>query len=160
MVESGSSSWSLTCRSRAATQRLARDLGATLPPGTVLALVGDLGAGKTTFVQGLAEGLGVADPRQVTSPTYTLVNEYLGGRLPLLHLDFYRLDDASGAIALGLDEQVSRPDALVAVEWADKLPELIPPAAVWMRFSGVAGRLRVIEVTGLARTSRRGRTRR
>lgn len=102
----------------AGTRRVARALAATLAAGDLVLLDGDLGTGKTVFVQGLAAGLGI-DPDQVTSPTFTLVHEYRGGRLPLQHLDLYRLD------AVALDEVGLDPDlaagGVVAVEWSGRL---------------------------------------
>ena len=111
---------------RAHGQRLAADARA----GEVWALVGDLGAGKTHFVQGIAAGLGVA--AVVTSPTFTLVHEYTGGRLPLYHFDFYRLRTAAETLALGWDEYADA-DGLTVVEWADKFPALLPPGSRWFR---------------------------
>jgi tRNA threonylcarbamoyladenosine biosynthesis protein TsaE len=100
------------------TQALARELAPTLRTGDVLLLSGDLGAGKTTFVRGLAEGLGI-DPAEVSSPTFTLVHEYRGGRLTLYHADLYRLDGAA-TDDLGLDETGVR-DGVLAIEWPDRL---------------------------------------
>lgn len=136
---------------------LARAFGQSVGPGTVLALVGELGAGKTTFVQGLAAGLRIPDLRQVLSPTFTLVNEYGGGRLPLVHLDFYRLAGVEAGIALGLEEQTARQDAVVAVEWADRAPALIPNDAVWLRFAWQGRAGRSVSVTGTSRPSSRRR---
>src|SRR5262245_20863488 len=99
---------------RAAARALARELGA----GATLLLSGDLGAGKTAFVKGLAEGLGL-DPDDVTSPTFTLVHEYRGGRLPLVHVDLYRLDGAD-LDDIGLDGDVAA-ESVVAIEWAERL---------------------------------------
>lgn len=99
-------------RERAA--RLARELGA----GSVVLLSGDLGAGKTVFVRGLAAGLGI-DPDDVTSPTFTLVHEYTGGRLPLVHVDLYRLENAEFD-DIGLDPDLAN-RGVVAVEWAERL---------------------------------------
>ncbi len=144
-------SWRLSTTSARSTRAVARDLGASLEPGTVLALNGDLGAGKTTFVQGLAEGLDVIEGSQVLSPTYTLVNEYPGSRVTLVHIDFYRLDCADAARALGIDEQVLRRDAVVAIEWAERLPELLPPSTVTIYIELGAGDARTLEVTGIER---------
>ncbi len=130
-----------------ATRALAAHLGREAPDGLVLALTGELGAGKTSFVQGLARGLGVTDLGQVLSPTYTLVNEYPGGRLTLVHLDCYRLSSEASALALGLDEQVGRPGTVTAIEWAELLPDLIPPGALWVRLERAAGNRRVITLT-------------
>jgi tRNA threonylcarbamoyladenosine biosynthesis protein TsaE len=104
--------------SEEATQAIARELAATLKAGDVLLVSGDLGAGKTTFVRGLAEGLGV-DPGEVSSPTFTLVHEYRGGRLTLYHADLYRLDRAATG-ELGLEEIGVR-DGVLAIEWPDRL---------------------------------------
>ena len=86
----------------------------------MIALTGDLGCGKTTFVQGLARGLGVSEREYVTSPTFTLINEY-DARLALVHVDLYRLDTGLDMLDIGFDEVLER-DAVVAIEWADKLP--------------------------------------
>jgi len=100
------------------TRALAAELAATLTAGAVLLLSGDLGAGKTAFVRGLAEGLGI-DTREVTSPTFTLVHEYRGGRLPLIHVDLYRLNSAD-LDEIGLDPDVAA-EGVVAVEWPERL---------------------------------------
>jgi len=113
--------------SEAATQAIARDLAATLRPGDVVLLSGDLGAGKTTFVRGLAEGLGI-DPAEVSSPTFTLVHEYRGGRLTLYHADLYRLERAA-TDDLGLEE-IGVKDGVLAIEWPDRLTHELPGARV------------------------------
>ena len=100
-------------------------LRATLRPGDVLLLSGDLGAGKTTFVRGLAEGLGI-DPGEVSSPTFTLVHEYRGGRLTLYHADLYRLD-RTATDDLGLEE-IGVQDGVLAIEWPDRLSHALPAA--------------------------------
>ena len=115
-----------------ATRALGRALGLSLPALSVLLLQGDLGAGKTTLVQGLAEGLGIIEP--VLSPTFTLIDEYPEGRLPLYHLDLYRLEPAQVA-ALHPElywEGTEVPAGIVAIEWADRLPYL-PPSYLQIR---------------------------
>jgi tRNA threonylcarbamoyladenosine biosynthesis protein TsaE len=96
-----------------------RRLAASLAADSVVLLLGDLGAGKTAFVRGLAEGLG-ASPADVSSPTFTLIQEYRSGRIPLLHVDLYRLNNPREVEDLGLEELGS--GAVVAIEWAEKLP--------------------------------------
>lgn len=123
---------SITSHSAAETFALGRDFAARARHGDVLALAGDLGAGKTHFVQGLAAGLGIA--AEVTSPTFTLIHEYTGGRLPLFHIDCYRLDAEEDLLAIGLDEYFAG-GGVTAVEWADKFPGLLPADALWIRFS-------------------------
>ncbi len=106
------------------TLELGKRLGQRLVGGLVVALVGDLGAGKTQFVKGIACGNGATDPKQVTSPTFTLINEYAGER-KLFHIDTYRLRGSAELFALGFDELIAE-DAVVAVEWADRVQEAIP----------------------------------
>lgn len=113
---------------------IAMALGRVCRAGDVIALVGDLGAGKTVFVQGLAKGLGVPASVAVTSPTFTLVNEYRGGRHPLYHVDLYRLWSESQLEDVGLDE-LYRQDAVVAVEWFDRFPEAAPAAYLEVRIT-------------------------
>ncbi|MFN6461041.1 MAG: tRNA (adenosine(37)-N6)-threonylcarbamoyltransferase complex ATPase subunit type 1 TsaE [Nostoc sp. DedVER02] len=105
-----------------ATLRLGINLGESLTPGSVILLEGDLGAGKTTLVQGIGKGLGIVEP--IVSPTFTLINEYTEGRLPLYHLDLYRLEPQEVA-ALNLEsywEGVEVIPGIVALEWAERLP--------------------------------------
>ena len=105
-----------------ATQALGITLGQSLPAGSTILLEGDLGSGKTTLVQGIGLGLGITDP--IVSPTFTLINEYLEGRIPLYHLDLYRLQPAE-VEALNLEnywEGLDFPLGLVAIEWAERLP--------------------------------------
>ena len=118
-----------TVRSVPATWRLAAQLAARLPNGGVIALQGELGAGKTTFVQGLARALGIARP--VTSPTFTLVGEYPGGRLLLVHMDLYRLRSPDDLLTIGFPEYLER-KALVAVEWPERAGDLLPPETIWV----------------------------
>ena len=114
-----------TTESEDETTEVARTLAATLTPGTVLLLSGQLGAGKTAFVRGLAAGLGI-DPEDVSSPTFTLVHEYRGGRLPLYHADLYRLEKTA-AEDLGLEEKAVAKGVL-AIEWPDRLAHALPGA--------------------------------
>ncbi len=108
------------------TRALAATLGALLRGGDVLCLIGDLGAGKTTFTQGLALGLGLPPDEPVNSPTFTLVAEHPGGRVPLYHFDVYRLPDSSGLYDLAFDEYLGG-DGVVVIEWADKIADALPP---------------------------------
>ena len=113
-----------------------RALAATFRAGDVLALDGDLGAGKTHFVKGIAAGLGCEG--DVTSPTFTLVHEYTGGRLPLFHFDFYRLDSEDETLRIGLDDYLGAGGVLV-IEWAGKFPALLPRGTRWFRLRAVTG---------------------
>jgi tRNA threonylcarbamoyladenosine biosynthesis protein TsaE len=129
--------------SEAETGAIGRELAATLHAGDVVLLHGDLGAGKTAFVRGLAEGLGVA-PENVSSPTFTLVQEYRGGRLTLFHVDLYRLDEAREIDELGLEEIAA--DGVLAIEWAEKMPR--PPAnAIRVRIAHAGDEARTVSVT-------------
>jgi len=109
----------ITTNSQDETADVGRRLAPTLSAGSVLLLVGDLGAGKTALVRGVAEGLGVA-PEEVSSPTFTLMQEYRGGRVKLIHVDLYRLNEAREIEELGLEELGL--DSVLAIEWAEKLP--------------------------------------
>lgn len=123
------------------TAAFASGIAADVSPGDVIALTGPLGAGKTTFARFLVEALGYSGP--VTSPTFTLIHEYRGGRLPVFHLDFHRLASAADLLGIGWDELLDEP-ALVLVEWADLFPAAFPPHARWIDFSlpenGASGR--------------------
>jgi tRNA threonylcarbamoyladenosine biosynthesis protein TsaE len=110
-------------RSPEETRRLAVALSPLLRPGDVVSLGGDLGAGKTTFVQGLAVGLGISG--RVTSPSFVLMKEYLGGRYPLVHMDVYRLERMQEVVDLGYDEFLD-PSHIVVVEWGDMVEPLLP----------------------------------
>lgn len=102
------------------TEALGAALGKRLPAGTVIAYRGDLGAGKTAFTRGLARGLGCTE--QVTSPTYTIVNEYLGGRLPLFHFDMYRLTSSDDLWDIGWEDYLDR-SGICAVEWSENVAD-------------------------------------
>ena len=111
--------------SPAETEALGAALAARLTPGAVLAYRGDLGAGKTAFTRGLARGLGYTEP--VTSPTYTIVNEYLGGRLPLFHFDMYRLSSSDDLWDIGWEDYLDR-GGVCAVEWSENVSDAMEGA--------------------------------
>jgi len=111
--------------SPAETEAIGAALGKILPAGTILAYRGDLGAGKTAFTRGLARGLGYDEP--VTSPTYTIVNEYLGGRLPLFHFDMYRLASADDLWDIGWEDYLDR-GGICAVEWSENVEDAMKDA--------------------------------
>lgn len=123
LPEPSQNSLVLETRSPDETRRLGASITPLLVPGDVIALSGDLGAGKTTFVQGLAAGLKIPD--RVTSPTFILMKEYQGGRYPLMHIDIYRLDRVQDVIDLGLDELLD-PSYVVVIEWGDVIEPLLP----------------------------------
>lgn len=116
-------------RSSEETWALAAELADELGPGTVIALHGDLGAGKTCFIQGFAAALGIDEP--ITSPTYTLIGEY-EGRLPLHHIDLYRLSGPTEALGLGLEEYFDI-NGITAIEWAERAEGLLPPDMLHIR---------------------------
>ena len=109
------------------TERIGAALGKILTPGTVIAYRGDLGAGKTAFTRGLARGLGYDEP--VTSPTYTIVNEYLGGRMPLFHFDMYRLASSDDLWDIGWEDYLER-GGIAAVEWSENIEDALEDAIV------------------------------
>ena len=111
--------------SPAQTEAIGAALGAIIPAGTVIAYRGDLGAGKTAFTRGLARGLGYLEP--VTSPTYTVCNEYLGGRLPLFHFDMYRLRSADDLWDIGWEDYLDR-NGICAVEWSENVEDAMEGA--------------------------------
>ncbi len=131
-------------RSPEETRAVGARLGARLQPGAVVACIGELGAGKTCFLQGLATGLGVT--AAVTSPTFVLVNEYRG-RLRVHHLDAYRTDSLDEILALGVEEMFHG-DGVTIIEWADKLLSLLPAHAVIVRISGLGDEPREISIEG------------
>ena len=133
-------------KSAAETQALAAELAAEMPPGTVLCLHGDLGAGKTCFVQGMARALGVRRP--VGSPTFTLINEYKGQK-PLAHIDLYRIRGAGDAFGLGLEDYLYHYDGIVAIEWPERAGDLLPetcwPVRLEMGSAGDESRVVTVE---------------
>jgi tRNA threonylcarbamoyladenosine biosynthesis protein TsaE len=110
--------------------------------GSILALQGDLGTGKTQFTKGLVAALG--STAGVTSPTFTIIHEYNGGRFPIYHFDFFRLEDPQRLIQIGLDDYLYN-NGVCVLEWADRFPDLIPPAALWIRFRAESDDRRIIE---------------
>ena len=116
-------------RSPEETERIAGKIRAALPDGGVVALYGDLGAGKTVFARGFAAALGITEP--VSSPTYTILQEYPvpGGGL-FYHLDLYRIADARAALAFGVDEYLNEPGAWVLAEWPERIETLLPPRTI------------------------------
>jgi tRNA threonylcarbamoyladenosine biosynthesis protein TsaE len=118
-------------RDEAEMEALGAEIAGGLAAGSVLALVGGLGAGKTRLVKGLAKGIGFGG--EVTSPTFSLVHEYRGGRLPVFHFDLYRLKDDQELLGIGWDEFLDEPGIVVA-EWADLFPDLLPPGTRWLHF--------------------------
>jgi tRNA threonylcarbamoyladenosine biosynthesis protein TsaE len=129
------------------TFALGESWGREAQPGWVIGLTGDLGAGKTQFVKGIARGLGIAG--RVSSPTFALVNEYPGGRLPLQHLDLYRLDSPAQIVAAGLDSYLTGPAGVTVVEWFERWQD----DAHATQFS-TAGRLRRVWIDTLSATER------
>lgn len=124
------------------TQRIAAALAKVVVPGTVIALEGDLGAGKTHFTQGLARGLGVGEA--VTSPTFNVMSVYDQGRLPLYHFDLYRLEDALELEDIAFYDYVEA-DGVSCIEWAAKFPEEIPAQALWISITTREDNVRSIE---------------
>ena len=126
------------------TEAVGAALGNILKPGTILAYRGDLGAGKTAFTRGLARGLGYHDP--VTSPTYTIVNEYLGGRLPLFHFDMYRLASSDDLWDIGWEDYLER-GGICAVEWSENVDDAMENA-VYITIHKTGEETRRIEIEG------------
>ena len=126
------------------TYELGRAMGRSLRGGELILLEGDLGLGKTVFARGVAAGLGVR-PEDVSSPSFTLVQEYTGGRQPLFHVDLYRLDNPDEIGTLGLEEILSS-GGVVLVEWGEKLPPYLRRDAITVRFHDVGEGSRQIEI--------------
>ena len=129
--------------SAAETEVAGGQLAQTLRAGDVLALVGDLGAGKTRLVKGIARALG--STHAVTSPTFTLLHEYSGGRLPLYHFDFYRLENIASLRTIGFEEYIFG-EGVSVIEWADKFPRAIPAQARWIKIEILSATGRQIDL--------------
>ncbi|MGB8341382.1 MAG: tRNA (adenosine(37)-N6)-threonylcarbamoyltransferase complex ATPase subunit type 1 TsaE [Chthoniobacterales bacterium] len=123
------------------TIAFARDWAQTLRPNDVVALIGDLGAGKTHFVKGLLQGLESAE--EATSPTFTLVHEYRCGRLPVFHFDFYRLKERSEIDEIGFDEYLEE-GGITVIEWADRFPQVLPARTRRLRLESDGESQRII----------------
>jgi tRNA threonylcarbamoyladenosine biosynthesis protein TsaE len=132
--------------SAAQTIALGHSIARQLPGHAVVLLIGNLGAGKTTIAKGIVEGLGAAPEDEVSSPTFTLIHEYGGGRV--YHIDLYRLEEAREVATLGLDEIFER-EAVVVVEWGERFPRLMPAARVEIRLRVLENDEREIEVLSL-----------
>ena len=129
------------------TEALGARLAAVLTPGTVVAFTGDLGAGKTAFTRGLARGLGVTD--RVTSPTFTIVNEYEGGRLPLFHFDMYRLGSADELFHIGWEDYLAR-GGVCAVEWSENVAGALEEGAILVDICrGALDGQRIVSIEGV-----------
>jgi len=128
------------------TIRMGKRLGRLLQPGDVVALVGDLGTGKTQFIKGLAKGVGVGRATYVSSPSFTLINEY-PGRIPFYHIDLFRLQSEKEAESLGLEEYV-RGDGITAIEWADKISSLLPEELLLVKIHYTGENTRSLEILG------------
>jgi len=125
----------------AETEAIGRRFANDVDVGSVLALKGELGSGKTQFVKGLVAGLGSS--ATVTSPTFTIAHEYLGGRLSIYHFDFFRLEDRQSVARLGLDDYFFG-DGVSVIEWADRFPEFILERARWISFEIKSGNVRAL----------------
>ena len=132
--------------SPAETEALGQRLAETLQPGDVIAYTGDLGAGKTAFTRGLARGLGITE--RITSPTFTIVNEYLGGRLPLFHFDMYRLGSSEELYEIGWEDYLNR-GGICAVEWSETVAEALE-SPIYVKIETVPHQpdTRIISITG------------
>ncbi len=123
------------------TEAIGMQVAEDLDPGSVLALKGELGSGKTVFTQGLVAGL--EGSATATSPTFTIVHEYQGGRLPIYHFDFFRLENRGSTDRLGLDDYFFG-DGVCVIEWPDRFPDLVPAHARWIFFEIKSERQRII----------------
>jgi tRNA threonylcarbamoyladenosine biosynthesis protein TsaE len=128
------------------TIQIGKNIGRRLRPGDVVALVGELGAGKTQFIKGLAEGAEVGKPTYISSPSFTLINEY-PGRVPFYHVDLFRLEREKEADELGLEDYFQG-DGITAIEWADKIPSLLPKEMLLIHIAYTGKNTRSLEITG------------
>ncbi len=130
--------------SEAETIDLGRQYAGRLTAGDVVALYGELGAGKTCFIKGIAQGLGVT--QDVTSPTFTIIHEYRGGSVPLYHVDLYRLDSLAQILAVGIEDYLNQ-NGVTVIEWAEKMESLLPQRTRRVHMSLIDETTRRIEIT-------------
>lgn len=133
-------------RSARETIQFGKQIGKRLQSGDVVALIGELGAGKTHLIKGLAQGIGVERPNYITSPSFTLIHEY-EGRVPFYHIDLYRLATEEEGEALGLEEYLGG-KGVTAIEWADKIPSLLPKELLWVHLRYLEIHTRSIHILG------------
>ena len=127
------------------TQEIGVRIGAQLSPGDVVALIGDLGVGKTCLTQGIARGAGVCQDETVNSPSYILINEY-EGKIPIYHIDLYRLERLEDIVALGLEDYLEG-DSICVIEWADRMGELLPESHIQVKITVEDEFTRAIEMS-------------
>ena len=132
-------------KSTSETIQIGKRVGSLLLQGDVVALVGELGTGKTQFIKGLAARVGVGDTHYVSSPSFTLINEYTG-RTPLYHIDLFRLKSEKEARELGLEEYFS--EGITAIEWADKIPSYLPKEMLFIHITYTGKNTRSLEIIG------------
>jgi len=133
-------------KSASETIRIGKNIGSLLLPGDIVALVGELGAGKTQFIKGLAAGVGVGKSTYISSPSFTLINEYVG-KVPFYHIDLFRLKSEKEAEELGLEEYFQG-GGITAIEWADKIPSLLPEEILWINICYTGKNIRSFEMIG------------
>jgi tRNA threonylcarbamoyladenosine biosynthesis protein TsaE len=136
----------VSSKSASQTTRLGKSIGTRLRSGDVVALVGELGAGKTQFIKGLASGAGVGKPTYVSSPCFTLINEY-PGRVPFYHIDLFRLESEKEVVGLGLEDYFQG-EGITAIEWADKIPSFLPTEMLSIHIMYTGKNTRSIEIIG------------
>ncbi|MFT5130539.1 MAG: tRNA threonylcarbamoyladenosine biosynthesis protein TsaE [Rhodothermales bacterium] len=139
----------ITTHSDTETVAVGSEFAAGLRGGDIVALHGDLGAGKTVFARGVARGLGIADP--VTSPTFTVVQEYEGPELRLYHIDLYRLQGEEDAIAFGIEEFLNDPEAVTLLEWAERIAGLLPKEHLSVQIESPTAETRTLAISPSSR---------
>jgi tRNA threonylcarbamoyladenosine biosynthesis protein TsaE len=133
-------------KSTSETIRIGKRIGSLLLTGDIVAFVGELGTGKTQFIKGLAAGVGVGNTKYTSSPSFTLINEYRG-KTPFYHIDLYRLKAEKEAEELGLEEYLGG-EGITAIEWADRIPSLLPRELLWIQIRYTGKQTRSIEIVG------------